>query len=62
MVIAVKKETMTPMARVMANPLITSVPKKARMTQVISVEMLLSRMAGNARRKPVSTATGTLLP
>jgi hypothetical protein len=36
-VIAVKNETMTPIARVIANPRTTSVPKNARIAHVISV-------------------------
>ena len=59
---ALKKLMATPIPRVMAKPLTMSEPKKARMTQTIPVEMLLSRMAGKARRKPSSTEAATDLP
>jgi hypothetical protein len=61
-VTALKKLTATPSPSVMAKPRTTSVPRMASTMQAMIVETLLSRIAGNARRKPVSTAGPTLLP
>ncbi len=61
-VTALKKLTATPIPRVSANPLTTSVPRPNSTRQAMIVETLLSRMAGKARRKPVSTAGPTLRP
>ncbi|TMD94217.1 MAG: hypothetical protein E6I76_12670 [Chloroflexi bacterium] len=59
---ALNIDTATPSPRVSAKPLTTSVPKTHSTTQAIIVEMLLSRIAGHARRKPASTERGTLRP
>ena len=55
-VTALKKLTATPMPSVIAKPRTTSVPRMASTRQAMIVDTLLSRMAGKARRNPVSTA------
>src|SRR5258708_3511297 len=63
---AVNKLTTTPSARVSAKPLTRLAPKvlpnQYRMAQVISVEIFESRMEGQARLKPASTAWRRTLP
>ena len=53
---------MRPMESVSANPLIELVVKKNRMAQVMSVEILPSKIDDHARRNPSSIADDSIFP
>ena len=65
-VMAVNKLTNTPSASVRAKPLTMLapnwLPNQNKITQVIKVEIFESRIDGQARRKPSSTAVINFLP
>ena len=65
-IMALNMLTATPRNRVMANPFTMKapnvLPNQYRMIQVINVEMLLSRMDGQARRNPSARPASRVRP
>ena len=62
MVMALNMETITPMPSVKAKPLIKDVPNQKRITAVMKLEILESRIENQAREKPSLTASLMLWP
>ncbi len=61
-VIALKRDTMTPMPSVNAKPLISDVPNQKSMSAVMKFEIFESRIENQAREKPNFTASLMVRP